>query len=174
MRDLSRPWDENQEAVLCLLQDAMARVAEHPHLEAVVASTVKELDKVRRLDPEKIRIAVSRTSGEEAVEAANKGIWARLRPRSRSTGPVSDLMASEVAKQPGMLARLKQKYTRSRAPQPTHSTHLVNVSATEIPLLPSGTSGERLARSVASSSLEPGICGSGPTSLSLRSLVDHQ
>jgi len=151
-RDLSRLWDESQETVLSLLQDAMARVARHPHLETVIASTIKELDKVRRLDPEKIRIAVSGTSGEAAIEAANKGIWTRL--RSRSTRSVSDSMASEVANQTGLFAQFKQMFTQSSAPQSTRSKHSANVSVTDGPLLPSGTSGERADGPIASSYLE--------------------
>ena len=150
IRDLSRLWDENQATVLSLLQDAMVRIAKHRHLEAIIASTIKELDKVRRLDPEKIRIAVSGTSGEAAVEASNKGWWARL--RSGSTGPVSDLIASEVANQTGMVARLKQWFSRSRAPQSTHSA---KGSVTEGSLLPSSTSEECPDGAVAPSSLDP-------------------
>ena len=152
IRELSRLWNENQETVLSLLHDAMARIAKRPHLEAIIAGTIKELDKVRRLDPEKIRIAVSGTSGEAAVEAVNKGMWARL--RSRSTRPVLDLMASEVANHTGWFARFKQKFTQSSAPQSIQSKHSANVSVTEGPLLPSGTSEERPDGSVASSSLE--------------------
>ena len=152
IRDLSRLWDENQETVLSLLQDAMARIAKRPHLEKVIASTIKELDKVRRLDPEKIRIAVSGTLGEAAVEAASKGIWTRL--RGRSTRSVSDSMASEVANQTGWFARFIQRFTQSSTPQSTHSKHSANVTPTDGPLLPSGTSGERPDGSVASSPLE--------------------
>jgi len=153
IRDLSRLWDENQATVLSLLQDAMVRIAKHRHLEAIISSTIKELDKVRRLDPEKIRIAVSGTSGEAAVEATNKGLWARF--RSGSTGPVSDLMASEVANQTGMLARFRQWFSRSRAPQSTHLKHSANGPVTDRPLLLSSTSEAYPDGADAPSTLDP-------------------
>jgi len=126
----------------------MAKVAKRPALETVIASTIKELDKVRCLDPEKIRIAVSGTSGEAAVEAASKGMWDRL--RSRSTPPVSSLAASEPANQIGWITRLFKVLPRFSAPQSTHSKHSANVSVTEGPPLPSGTSRECPDGSVAS------------------------
>lgn len=147
--NLSEIWDENQKTVLSLLEEAMAKIAKHPQLGAIIASTMKELDKVRRLDPMKIRIAVSGTSGEAAID---KGMWARF--LSRSTRQVSDLMASEVANQPGMSTRFKQKFTRSRAPQSTLSEHSANVPVTDGPPLSSGPSGEPPDGSVASPSLE--------------------
>ena len=160
IRDLSRLWDENQATVFSLLQDAMVKIAKNPHLEADITNAVKELGNVQRLDPKNIRIVVSGTSGEGAVETAQKGMWARL--RSRLTGLLSYLTTSEVANPTGRLARLKQQFSRFRVPQSTPKDS-AGVSVTREPLLPSGTSGEHLDRAVASSSLDP----ANPTRLAI-------
>ena len=152
IRNFSLIWDENQGTVLSLLQQAMAKIAKRPHLEATIASTINELDKMRRMDPERIRIAVSGTSGEAAIEAVNKGMWARF--LNRSTRPVSDSMASEIPNQTRRFTRFKQKFPRFRAPQSTLSEHSANVSVTDGPAFPSGTSEEHPDGPIASSSFE--------------------
>ena len=153
MGDLVPLWDENKGTVLSLLKDVTAKIGEHPHIDKIIASTITEIDNVRRLNPEKIRIAVSGTSGEAAIETARKGIFTL--PRSRSTRPVSDLMEPEAANYTGMLARITQIWTRFRPPRSTQSKHSADVSATEGPVLQSGTSGERPDEPVAPSSPEP-------------------
>ena len=160
LRDLTRLWDENQETILSLLRD-VAGVAKHRHIAEIINSTVRQLDKVRRLDPDKIRIAVSGTSGEAAVGANNKGFWIRL--RSRSAGPVSDLIASEVANQTGTLARLTQRFIRSITLQPTLSKHSADLAVSERARPPSDTSRERSDEALPSEAPDP----EDPTNLAI-------
>ena len=160
LRDLTKLWDANQKTILSLLQD-VAGVAKHRHIAEIINSTVRQLDKVRRLDPDKIRIAVSGTSGEAAVGANNKRFWTRL--RSRSTGPVSDLMASEAANQTGTLARLTRKFIRSITLQPTLPKHSANLAVSERACPPSDTSRERSEEALPSSAPDP----EDPTNLAI-------
>ena len=160
---LAQLWNENQETILSLLQD-VAKTAKHRHIKDTITNAVTGLNNVRRLDPDKIRIAVSGTSGEAAVGATNQKFCDRL--RSKSNGPVSDVVASEPANQTGTLARLKQKFIRSIT-KTTHFKHSENISITEGAGFPSSPSQGRSDEALSSSSLD----SENPTNLAIPVLL---
>jgi len=71
MRELMQLWDENHETIVKMSRDVLG-IAEHPNVEAIITKTIDGLVTVRRLDPKKIRIAVSSIQEEEAGGATNK------------------------------------------------------------------------------------------------------
>lgn len=108
IRDLCELWKENQDAVLQLLRDATTNLETDPQLAELLKNTIDELEKVKRLDPEKLRIATSGTPGEEVVGSTNKRFWHRIRIKAptHTQGP-------EESKRPGRISLLKQKLGRS-------------------------------------------------------------
>ena len=149
-RDLIQLWNETQETVLSELQNAVAKISKDRHLKDIITCAITELDKVRRLDPEKIRIAVSGTSGETAVGARSQKFWDQS--HSRSTDPVSEMILSEAADQTGILARIKRMFI---APRRTPLEHSANISPAEGVLFPYEASREGSGEALPSSSPDP-------------------
>ena len=111
IRDLDELWKENQDAVLSLLRDATVDIETHPQLAELIKNTINELEKVKRLDPEKLRIAMSGTPGEVVVDATSKKLWRLIRMR-----PAIQTQAPEENKRTGPFFML-QKFIRSGGPK---------------------------------------------------------
>lgn len=133
IRDLDELWKENQDAVLLLLRQATINIETQPQLAKLLQNSIDELEKVKRLDPEQLRVAVSGTPGEVVVgRATSKSFWHRIRmkPATHTQGPVEN-------KRAGRFSLLKQKLGRLGGPKVIESQ---TVPTTTAPVASSETS----------------------------------
>lgn len=84
IRNLCELWKQIQDTVLSRLRIATVKVKTNSQLAKLIKNTIDELEKVKQLDPEKLRIAVSGTPGEVVVNATRKKLWHRLSMRTAS------------------------------------------------------------------------------------------
>lgn len=131
VRDLGELWKENQDAVLSLLRSTTENVATHPQLTELIKNTIDELEKVKRLDPEKLRIAMTGTPGEVVIDATSKKGWRRTRMKAASL-----TQAPEENKRTGPFSNWMQKFSIFGGPKAIESQ---NVPTTSAPVLPSST-----------------------------------
>ena len=130
VRELGELWKENQDAILSLLRNATENIATHPQLAELLKNTVDELEKVKRLDPEKLRIAMTGTPGEVVVDATSKKIWRNFRMKT-----AAQAQAPEENKRTGPLSLFMQ-FVGFGSPKATESQSAPTTSA---PVLPSST-----------------------------------
>lgn len=140
IRDLDKLWKENQDAVLLLLRKATVNIETQPQLAKLLQNSIDELEKVKRLDPEQLRIAVSGTPGEVVVgRATSKNFWHRIRmkPNTHTQGPAEN-------KRAGRFSLLKQKFGRLGGPKVIESQSVPTTSApvasSETPIASPGVS----------------------------------
>ena len=128
IQGLGELWKENQDAVLSLLRSATVNIETLPQLAELIKGTIDELEKLKRLDPKTLRIAMSGTPGEVVVDATNKKIWNRIRMKLATL-----TQAPEESKRTGPFSRLKQKFGRSGGPKTTELTSAPTISASAAP-----------------------------------------
>ncbi len=133
IRDLNALWKENQDAVLSLLRKATVDIAPYPQLTELIKNTIDELEKVSRLDPEKLRIAMSGTPGEVVVDATSKKLWHRIRTRMKRAILAQ---APQEDKRTGSFSLLRQKFSLSGG---TKAVESQNAPATPAPVRPSSS-----------------------------------
>ncbi len=131
VQDLGELWKENQDAVLSLLRSATENIATHPQLAQLIKNTIDELEKVKRLDPEKLRIAMTGTPGEVVIDATSKKGWRRTRMKTASL-----TQAPEENKRTGLLPMLKQKFGFFGGPK---AIEFQSAPTTSAPVSPSST-----------------------------------
>jgi len=142
IQDLSGIWKENQNIVLSRLRNATVKIKTHPQLARLVENTIDELEKVKQLDPEKLRITVSGTPGEVVVGATRKRLWHQIRMRAAAL-----VQTTEEDKPTGLLSRLmKQTFGRFGGPKAIEPQSTPPTSA---PVLFSSTDVARPEASVA-------------------------
>ena len=107
IRDLGDLCKENQDTVLSHLRSATVNIKTDSQLAQLIENTIGELEKVKQVDPEKLRIAVSGTPGEVVVGATRKRLWHRI--RMKSAPPVQ---VSEEKQNTGLFSLIKQTISR--------------------------------------------------------------
>ena len=143
IRDLGELWKESQDAVLALLRIATADIVTHSQLAELIEDTIDEQGKVKRLDPEQRRIAITRIPGQLIVDATRDTIWHHIQMR------VATLALVAEEEKFGLLSQFGQQVRRSRDPK---AIELQSTSTTSVSVLPSSTPVARPAVSVANES----------------------
>ena len=110
--ELNALWKESQNAMLSPLRKAAVNIATFPQLVELINNTIDGLEDVSRLDPEKLRIAMSGTPGEVVVEATRKKLWRLIRIRMK---PAIVAQAPQENKRTGWLSQFLQMFSRSGA-----------------------------------------------------------
>lgn len=111
--ELCEIWKENQDAVLSLLRNATVNIETNPYLAEIIKNAIDQLEKIKELDPKKLRLAMSGTPGEVVVEASSNKIWGLLGIKPAQTPGES--------KRLGKFSRFKQTFDRSGGTSATAS-----------------------------------------------------
>ena len=129
IRELGGLWKENQATVLSRLRIATANIKTHSELAKLIENTIGELEKVKRLDAEKLIMTVSGTPGELVVAASRKKLWHRTR-----TKPATPAQAPAENKPNGLLSLLlKQALGRWGRPKAIESQSTPTTPSPESP-----------------------------------------
>lgn len=162
IRDLNALWKENQDIVLSLLRKATVDIAPYPQLVELIKNTIDELEKVSRLDPEKLRIAMSGTPGEVVVDAISTKLWRRIRIQMKRAILAP---APQESKRTGTLSLLMQKFSLLGGTKAVESQSAQTTPATVRPSSPPVTCPDAsvAAASEATASAPPDTNFAGPT-----------
>lgn len=131
IRELGGLLKENQATVLLRLRIATANIKTHPELAKLIENTIGELEKVKQLDAEKVRMTVSGTPGEVVVAATRKKLWHRIRMKQ-----ATPVQAPGESKFNGPLSLLKQAFSLWGRPKVIESQSTPTTPSPESPSSP--------------------------------------